>query len=494
MNYRPIILIADDDPAWRDLVKIWFPSEEYILESAGDGVECIEKALQLNPDLILLDVMMPNMDGFEVCRRLRREKDLAEIPIIMLTASADPNVHQQAIEAGADDFIPKLIDRHEFQARVRSITRLNRYRRLLAERERFKWVIDQSEDGFLILNKKDELIDANPRARLFLNLSIDSRLPAGLHFLELAGREYRFEPETAWAGWMDNTREPSTSKRYLIRPQTDNSEAFWLEVSVLEQASGDRVNRLIRLRDVTEEKKGLCRIHSFESAISYKFRTRLAGMVSIVNTLARKDIELDQLEFSELFQVVVSNARILQDELIEILKYLESPTLLYSDTGFHFDQLKSLVMQISDGLGITPPRIDEGKDQARVQTVISDLAMESILWELFQNSKKFHPAKLPEIIVTLDRPDAGNVRIRIIDNGISLSPDQLSRVWSPYYQGGSFLYEKSEGLGLGLPTIASYVWHWGGRCRLYNRADRPGVVVELVLPIRMGNGGGQDIR
>jgi len=114
-------------------------------------------------------------------------------------------------------------------------------------------------------------------------------------------------------------------------------------------------NRLIRLRDVTDEKKGLCRIHSFESAISYKFRTRLAGMVSIINTLARKDIELDQSEFGELFQVVVSNARTLQDELIEILKYLESPNLLYSDTGFHFDQLKSLVMQISDGLGITPP-------------------------------------------------------------------------------------------------------------------------------------------
>ncbi len=90
MKYRPIILIADDDPAWRDLVKIWFPAEEYILESAGDGIECIEQALLLNPDLILLDIIMPNMDGFEVCRRLRREPELAEIPIIMLTASADP--------------------------------------------------------------------------------------------------------------------------------------------------------------------------------------------------------------------------------------------------------------------------------------------------------------------------------------------------------------------------------------------------------------------
>jgi CheY-like chemotaxis protein len=488
MTYRPIILIADDDPDWHDLVKIWFPAEEYILKSARDGTECLEQALLLDPDLILLDVIMPNMDGFEVCRRIRREPELAEIPIIMLSASADQNTHQKGIQAGADDFIPKLIDRYEFQARIRSITRLNRYRKLLSERERFKWVIDQAEDGFLIINEKNEVIDANSRARLFLGLLKDSILPEGLDFLELAGREYRFEPENAWTGWPNDICKPSPSKRYLIRPQTDNSQAFWLEVSVLEQVAGDKINRLIRLRNVTDEKKGICRIHSFESAISFKLRNRLAGMVSTINTLARKDIEIDRSEFSKLFQFVVNNASFLQDELIQILKYLESPNLLYSDTGFNFDQLEPLIMEISEGLGISPPRIEAGDDCGGVETLISDLAMESILWELFQNSKKFHPAKLPEIIVTLERPDSGILRMRIIDNGISLSPDQLSRVWSPYYQGGEFLYENSEGMGLGLPTIASYVWHWGGKCHLYNRKDQPGVVVELDLPERMGDG------
>jgi len=487
MTYKPTILITDDDQAWHDLIKIWFPAEEYILKSARDGTECLEQALLLDPDLILLDVIMPDMDGFEVCRRLRREPELAEIPIIMLSASADQNTHQKGIQAGADDFIPKLIDRHEFQARVRSLTRLNRYRKLLSERKRFKWVIDQAEDGFLVINEKNEIIDANSMARLILGLPKDSRLPEGLNFLEIAGREYRFEPETAWAGWPNDFRNPSTSKRYLIRPQTDNSQAFWLEISVLEQVAGDKVNRLIRLRNITDEKKGICRIHSFESAISYKFRNRLAGMVSTINTLARKDIEIDRSEFSELFQFVVKNAGVLQNELIEILEYLESPSLLYSDNGFNFDQLEALVNEISEGLGISPPLIEVEGSYHGVETLISDLAMESILWELFQNSKKFHPAKLPGIIVKLDRPETGILRMRIIDNGISLSPEQLSRVWKPYYQGGEYLYENPEGMGLGLPTIASYVWHWGGKCYLYNREDQPGVVVELVLPVRIEN-------
>lgn len=215
-------------------------------------------------------------------------------------------------------------------------------------------------------------------------------------------------------------------------------------------------------------------------------RNRLTETVSIINTLARKDIKLDQDEFRELFQTVVNNARLLQDELTNILRYLESPALLYSDAGFRFDQLRPLLLQISEVLGIKPPDIEGAEELGTARTAISGLAMESILWELVRNAKKFHPAKLPEVTIILDRPDDRSVRMKIMDNGITLSPEQLTRVWTPYYQGDPRLSGKAEGLGLGLPTTASFIWHWGGSCRLYNRADRPGVVVELVLPI--GNG------
>jgi PAS domain S-box-containing protein len=94
----------------------------------------LNRAADLSPDLILLDVMMPGMDGFEVCRRLRASDQLAEVPIILVTALDDRDSRIQGMEAGADDFVTKPIDRVELRARVRTVTRLNRYRRLLAER------------------------------------------------------------------------------------------------------------------------------------------------------------------------------------------------------------------------------------------------------------------------------------------------------------------------------------------------------------------------
>jgi putative two-component system response regulator len=84
--------------------------------------------------VILLDVMMPGMDGFEVCQRIRRDPILAEIPIIMLTALDDRKSFLRGLESGADDYITKPYDRYELRARLLGITRLNRYKKLLDER------------------------------------------------------------------------------------------------------------------------------------------------------------------------------------------------------------------------------------------------------------------------------------------------------------------------------------------------------------------------
>ena len=101
---------------------------------AGSGFEALEKARQLFPDVILLDVMMPGMDGFEVCRRIRNDPSLAEIPIIMLTALDERQSFLRGLESGADEYITKPYDRFELRARLLGITRLNRYRKLLDDR------------------------------------------------------------------------------------------------------------------------------------------------------------------------------------------------------------------------------------------------------------------------------------------------------------------------------------------------------------------------
>ena len=132
------VLIVDDDRTARETLVAMLESEKYDLELAKNGIEAIQKAEHIRPDLILLDVMMPGMDGFEVCRRIRSTPPLAEVPIIILTALDDRASLLRGIEAGADDFLSKPVDRHELRARVRTITRLNRYHTLMEQRDNLR--------------------------------------------------------------------------------------------------------------------------------------------------------------------------------------------------------------------------------------------------------------------------------------------------------------------------------------------------------------------
>jgi len=108
---------------------------------------------------------MPEMDGYEVCRRLRANPNVNTMPILMLTALDDRASRLAGIHAGADDFLSKPFDDLELAARLQTITRINRYRRLVAERSRFEWMVERSQDGYLVLDEACAISYANPKAR-----------------------------------------------------------------------------------------------------------------------------------------------------------------------------------------------------------------------------------------------------------------------------------------------------------------------------------------
>jgi diguanylate cyclase (GGDEF)-like protein len=137
---KSTILIVDDEQVSRYTVEILLAAEGYNLVFAENGEDALQKAGELVPDLMLLDVMMPGMDGFEVCQRLRDNKRLAELPIVMVTALDDRDSRLRGIQVGADDFMSKPYDRAELRARVRTITRLNRYRRLIETEEQLAYL------------------------------------------------------------------------------------------------------------------------------------------------------------------------------------------------------------------------------------------------------------------------------------------------------------------------------------------------------------------
>src|SRR5690349_1483589 len=130
------ILIVDDDADQRLLLGSVLRANGHQIATAGNGAEGLHLAREVMPDLIILDVMMPGMTGYQVCERLRADPVMAEVPVIMATALDDRDSRLRGLEAGADEFLSKPIDFVELRVRVQTIARVNRYRRLLDERER----------------------------------------------------------------------------------------------------------------------------------------------------------------------------------------------------------------------------------------------------------------------------------------------------------------------------------------------------------------------
>ena len=118
------ILVVDDNPTNIKIVQTRLAGEGYEIVTAADGEQALAAALELTPDLILLDVMMPKLDGLEVCRRLRATPGLPLMPVILLTAMTDTKDVIAGLEAGADEYVTKPIDHRALVARVRSMLRL----------------------------------------------------------------------------------------------------------------------------------------------------------------------------------------------------------------------------------------------------------------------------------------------------------------------------------------------------------------------------------
>ena len=114
------ILIAEDDLNIQDILRLYMEKEDYRVFTASNGSEALHKYREVKPDIILLDIMMPILDGLEVCKEIRKESN---VPIIMLTARGETVDRVTGLELGADDYIPKPFEMREVLARVRAVMR-----------------------------------------------------------------------------------------------------------------------------------------------------------------------------------------------------------------------------------------------------------------------------------------------------------------------------------------------------------------------------------
>src|SRR5437868_1425500 len=124
----PRVLIADDNPQGVELLDAYLSGSDYEIRTCADGEETLRQVKDWRPDLILLDIMMPKISGFEVCKRLRADAASRDIAVLMITALDQQSDIDRAVEAGTDDFLTKPINKTELLLRVRSVltSRINK--------------------------------------------------------------------------------------------------------------------------------------------------------------------------------------------------------------------------------------------------------------------------------------------------------------------------------------------------------------------------------
>ncbi|HVS37647.1 MAG TPA: response regulator [Gemmataceae bacterium] len=127
----PRVLIADDNVQGAELLEAYLSASGYELRTATDGEQTLQQVAAWQPDLILLDIMMPRLSGFEVCKRLRADPATRDVAVLMITALDQPSDMDRAIDVGADDFLSKPIKKNALLLRVRSMLQSRMYKRQL---------------------------------------------------------------------------------------------------------------------------------------------------------------------------------------------------------------------------------------------------------------------------------------------------------------------------------------------------------------------------
>jgi PAS domain S-box-containing protein len=494
------ILIVDDIAANRDTLVELLASPDYRLVEAASGAEALALAAATPPDLVLLDVMMPGMDGFEVCRRLRSDPNLREVPVVLVTALDDQASRIVGIEAGADDFVSKPYNGAELRARVRTITRLNRYRSLLesqaALREselRFRLLAEHSEEVFWLAAQSParrtyvspavEKIWGLPPARFTADTSLWSsaihpedrgRVKAAYETLQ-AGKSSRFDEEYR-----------------VIRP--DGSIRWVLDSGTPLPAGNGRFNLGGVARDITERKAAselLLRAQRLENigmlaaGIAHDFNNALAPMVMCCGLLQPYVADPKGLHYLEMIAKSADHSVALVRQLLSFARGASGSRQLL--------QTRHVLRELIELATVTFPK-----------SISLQAQLPAGLWPIQANATQIHQVFLNLCVNARDAmPEGGDLKITaanrtldtaaaaaipnarpgdflvvsVRDSGTGIPPDVLARIFEPFFTTKG----EGKGTGLGLSTVRGIVKQHDGFVTVETAVNR-GTTFTVYLP------------
>lgn len=486
------ICIADDEPRGRQLLGDLLSPEGYTLIFASDGEEAVGLALVEQPDLILLDVMMPKLNGFDVCRRLRADARLRHVPILLLTALDDRRSRLTGLEAGADDFLSKPLDATELRTRVRTIMRLNRFRLLSEERERFATALALSPDAIVIASSDGAIHYSNDAFSSLIDAakckSVQSRNLFDAFPEDAAAALRAYASAVLVGGSAASLVE--TNLATPSRPETT------IEVSVGRLPWRDGPALQFILRDITDKK-------ALEAQLLQSQRIELLGQLAggivhdVNNILAAVlgSAQLIQMGATERAPVLLENIHSSATRGVNLLRQLlmfargSDEALVEVLPGGILAEVASVVRETFG----SNYRVDLQTDDKCPMLIADPNQLHQVLMNLCVNARDAMPEGgellLSSKHCSLSAAEAaqlggeakagGYVILAVRDSGTGIPPHVKARLFDPFFT----TKPAGKGTGLGLATVLRLVHRHGGFVHLETEVG-VGTCFHCYLPLQ----------
>ena len=507
------VLLADDNADMRDYVRKLL-SDHFEVITAADGQEALEKALEHKPDLLLSDIMMPRMDGFELLKKLRKHPDIKSIPVIFLSARAGEEAKVEGLDAGADDYLVKPFSAKELMVRVTNHIRINQVRR--ETEQQFRNALMNAPSIFMILKGHEMMIDyANELLLQSWGRTRDAIL--GKPLVE-ALPELKDQPFPKLLTEVFTTGEPHygrEEKAVLIKDGVPHDVYYDYAYTPIVEVNNTISGVTVMASDITE--KVLARKKIEESEQQYKDLTEKLEVLVDERTqeLQRSNDDLQQFahvashdlkEPVRKFKIFIGrlaeeygddlpnkakdyldrmwHASERMSSMIEgVLKY---SSLNESEQTISLVDLNEIISSIESDLEVI---IQQKKAVIKRDTLPKVEGAAVLMYQLFYNlinnslkfSEEFPVIQISSSIVKTDTADF--VRIVVKDNGIGFEQQDADKIFNAFTRLNS--KDKYEGTGLGLALCKKIVERHQGSISASSEENK-GTTFTILLPLTQG--------
>jgi two-component system sensor histidine kinase/response regulator len=479
------VLIVDDERRNRQLLEVMLAPVGYVVQTAASGEEALAIVAQQPPDLVLVDVMMAGMNGYDVTAAIKANPATKNIPVIIITALDDPDARMLGLNSGAEDFLSKPVDRAELCVRVKNLLRLkaygdyyDKYSRVLERRERMlTTTLSSISDFAYVFDRDGRFLYVNQPLLDLWGITLEEAV--GKNFFDLkypdalAALLLRQVQEVVERGTHVTGETPYTSAagvhaeyEYIFSPVFEASGAVESVVGITRDITErNHAAEVLRMAKATAEAANQAK-SEFLANMSHEIRTPMNGVIGMTDLVLDTELTAEQREN---LGIVKSSADALLTVINDILDFsrIEAGKLKLDPIDFN----------LRDAIGDTANAVAWKAHQKELELIVDVSAavppivrgdpgrLRQVLINLLGNAIKFTSQGEVVLGVTAETVTPSDVVLHfaISDTGVGIPLDRQKSVFEAFTQADSSTTRAYGGTGLGLTISAQLVQLMGGR-------------------------------